>query len=126
MMKPVLIAGISIVNLALISYAMAIIIQGRKRSVTRNVLTFLTLGIIFDLTSTVCMIISSGKIITPHGLIGYTSLAGMFTDTVVCYLNVRKHGPGYILPVKFIRWSQIAFAYWVVAYITGAVIVMAR
>ena len=52
-MKPILIAGISIVNLALISYTTGMVIQSRKRAITRQVLTFLTIGVILDITSTV-------------------------------------------------------------------------
>jgi hypothetical protein len=125
-MNPILIAGISIVNLALISYATAIIIQSRKKSITRNVLTFLTIGIILDITSTICMIIGSGKVISFHGIIGYFSLAGMFTDTILSYLNVKRFGMNSVLSKKFIRWSQVAFSYWVLAYITGAILVMLR
>jgi hypothetical protein len=125
-MKPILIAGISIVNLALIAYATAIIIQSFKKSITRRVLTFLTIGIVFDITSTVCMVISSGKGFSIHGMIGYLSLAAMMTDTILSYRNVIRHGLNSILSKKFIVWSQAAFFYWVVAYITGAVIIMTR
>jgi hypothetical protein len=125
-MKPVLLAGITIVNLALICYATGIIIESRKKSITRNVLIFLTIGIVFDLTATVCMIISSGKVISLHGIIGYTSLIGMLTDTILSYIHVNKNGLNTLLSKKFIRWSQIAFGYWVVAYITGAILIMAK
>ena len=125
-MKPILIVGISIVNLALISYATGIIIQSRKKSITQQVLTFLTLGVILDITSTICMIIGSGKVISFHGIIGYLSLAGMLADTVLSYLNVNKQGMNSVLSKNFIRWSQAAFFYWVLAYITGAILVMLR
>jgi hypothetical protein len=123
-MKPLLVTGISIVNLALISYAAAIIIQSRNKSITLQVLTFLTIGILFDITSTVCMIISSGKVISFHGVIGYVSLAAMITDTALSYARVHRHGLNSPLPAAFIRWSQAAFAYWVLAYVTGAILVI--
>jgi hypothetical protein len=123
-MKPVLIAGISIVQLALVSYATAIIIQSRKKCINRQVLIFLTVGIIMDITSTICMITGSGKVISFHGMIGYLSLAAMLTDTIFSYLNVKRHGLNSILSKRFIRWSQAAFVYWVLAYITGAILVM--
>jgi hypothetical protein len=125
-MNPILITGISVVNLALISYAIAIFIQSRKKSITSHVLTFLTIGIILDVSSTICMIIGSGKVISFHGLIGYLSLAGMFTDTILSYRNVKINGLNSVLSKKFIRWSQIAFSYWALAYITGAILVMLR
>ncbi len=125
-MKPILFAGIFIVNLALISYGTAIIIQSRNKRITRNVLTFLTIGIILDITATICMIIGSGKVISFHGIIGYLSLLGMLTDTILSYRSVKRNGMNSVLSQKFILWSQAAFAYWVLAYITGAILVMVR
>jgi hypothetical protein len=72
------------------------------------------------------MIIASGKVISFHGIIGYSSLIGMVTDTILSYLSVKKHGINSGLSKNFIRWSQLAFAYWVVAYITGAILIAVR
>jgi hypothetical protein len=125
-MKPVLIAGILIVNLALLSYATAIVMQARKRMLNRTIMIFLTIGVFLDITSTICMIVSSGKILTLHGIIGYSSLAGMLTDTILSYRFIYRSGFNAILSQKFIRWSTTAFLYWIAAYITGAVLVMIR
>jgi hypothetical protein len=125
-MKPVLIAGISIVNLALISYTTAIVIQTRKKLLTRYVLIFLVTGVIFDVTSTICMIIASGRSITFHGIIGYSALAGMLTETIFSYLHKRKYGINSSISTQFKLWSAIAYFYWVLAYITGAIIVMMK
>jgi hypothetical protein len=125
-MKSILIAGIIIVNMALISYATAIIIQSLKKAVTRNVLTFLTVGVILDITATIFMIIGSGKAISFHGVVGYLSLAGMLTDTILSYRKVIRSGINAILSKKFILWSQAAFIYWIVAYITGAILVTVK
>ena len=59
-----------------------------------------------------------------HGMIGYLSLAAMITDTALSYLSVKRHGVNFPLSKRFMRWSQVAFAYWVLAYITGAILVM--
>ena len=125
-MKPILIAGITIVNAALISYTIAIIAQSRNQQVTRKVLTFLTIGIILDITATVCMIISSGKAITLHGVLGYSALAGMLAETILSYLIVKREGINSYISNRFIRWSQIAFSYWVLAYITGLLLVILK
>jgi hypothetical protein len=125
-MKPVLIAGITIVNLALISYSIAIITQSRKKLMSRQVLTFLTIGVMLDITATICMVIGSGHFITLHGVIGYSSLAGMLTDTILSYRFASKNGVGATLTPNFSRWSQLAYFYWVVAYVTGAMIVMMK
>jgi hypothetical protein len=125
-MKPLLITGISIVNLALISYAIAIFTQNKKKRVTQTVLAFLATGIILDITATICMIISSGKAITLHGVIGYSALLGMLAETIVTFLFARRNGINTSVSKKFIRWSQIAFSYWVLAYITGLVLVLMK
>jgi len=126
-MKPVLIAGISIVNLALIAYTVAIVIQSRKKLMSRKVLTFLTIGVIFDITATVCMILGTEEgPMTLHGFIGYSSLTGMIIDTIFSYRFMKRNGPSATIPNTFTRWSQVAYFYWVVAYITGALIVAMR
>lgn len=123
-MKSVLLAGIIIVNLALAAYATGVIIETRKKILNRSVVTFLTIGVVFDLISTICMIIGSGKALTFHGIIGYVALAGMLSDTVLSFRRLKKSGKDSPLPKTFLRWTQVAFAYWVIAYITGAILVM--
>lgn len=125
-MKPVLIAGITIVNLALISYSTAFFKQNRRKQITHTVIYFLVLGVIFDITSTICMIIGSGKVVTLHGLIGYSALAGMMIDTFYSYRSVRKKGFNSTISKRFNRMSGIAYLYWVLAYFTGVILIMAR
>ena len=125
-MKLILIAGISIVNLALISYGIAIFRQSRSRLMSKQVLSFLSIGLILDISATVCMIIGSGHLITLHGVIGYSSLTGMLIDTVYSYRLVGERGINATVTPKFIRGSQLAYFYWVIAYITGALIVMTK
>ena len=126
-MKPVLLTGICIVNLALICYSIAIIKQTRSKQISRNVLRFLIIGLCFDITATILMIIGSSKgIITLHGCIGYSSLSGMLVDTILSYRQVKRHGLNTTLSIGFNRFSLIAYFYWIAAYITGSVLVMMR
>ncbi len=123
-MSPVLIAGVIIVNLALIAYSIAIITQQRKKLVNSFILTFLTTGVILDITATVCMIIGSeNSFITFHGVIGYLALAVMLIDGILlwkCWLKTRTSAE---VSPKLHLYSRYAYAWWVVAYITGALIV---
>ena len=125
-MKPILVAAVIIVHLALLSYTVAIILQNRQKRLSKNVLTFLTMGVIFDIVSTICMVISSGNGLTLHGFIGYSSLLGMLTDTVLSFRLVKRGGIGRPVPPGFNRFSLTAYLYWVFAYISGALIVMLR
>lgn len=126
-MKPILIAGTTIVNLALISYSIGVFKQRKAKALTKNVMTFLTLGVIFDITATICMVIGSSKGgMSLHGFIGYSSLLGMLIDIWFSYRAVSKNGIGTQISSSFNRNTTIAYIYWIAAYITGALIVALR
>jgi hypothetical protein len=125
-MKPVLIAGITIVNLALVSYSIAIITQLRTKILSRKILIFLAIGVFLDVSATICMIIGSGNFITIHGLIGYSSLSGMLIDTFFTYRYSINKGLNSTISARFNSGSRLAYFYWIVAYLTGALIVMLK
>jgi hypothetical protein len=125
-MKPVLIAGMTIVNLALISYAIGVITEQRRHRVTSAVVGFLSVGVVLDITATACMITGSTQgLFTPHGILGYSSLAVMLLDTILIWRFRLNHGAAEV-PRALHLYSRYAFVWWVVAYITGAIMVMAR
>jgi len=126
-MKPILLIGISIVHLALLSYTIAIIILARKKNIGTTYLTFLTIGVILDITSTICMMIASTKgIITIHGLVGYSALLAMITDSILCYRYAFIHGNLSIISPFLKKFSLVTYFYWIIAYVTGAIIVMIK
>jgi hypothetical protein len=118
-MKPILITGITIVNLALLSYSLAFLNLNRRKQITKLVMISLISGVLFDIISTICMIIGSGRILTLHGIIGYTALAGMLTDAVLIYRVVRSAGYNEVISAKLIRFSRVTYFYWIAAYVTG-------
>ena len=123
-MDPILIAGTIIVNLALISYAVGIIGEQRSHRVSSRVLTFLVVGVMLDVTATGCMIAGSSRgPFTAHGLLGFSSLAAMISETFFAWRHRRANGDD-VVPMWLHRWSRIAFGWWLVAYVTGAYLVM--
>jgi uncharacterized repeat protein (TIGR03987 family) len=126
-MKPVLIAGTTIVNLALISYTLFIFAERKRRQTGNRVLTFLTTGVILDITATICMITgSSNSPFTLHGILGYSALTGMLIDAVLLWKIRLKKGPGTPLSDSLHRFSLVVYCWWIAAYITGAVMVMMK
>jgi len=124
-MSPVLIAGTIIVNLALISYAVGIIGEQRSCRVSARTLAFLVVGVVLDVVATACMIVgSSNSPFTPHGFLGFSSLAAMVTETTLAWRHRRAHGDSDV-PLWLHRYSRIAFGWWLVAYVTGVLLVMA-
>lgn len=124
-MNPLLQTGTTIVILALISYSIAIITEQRKKILRRRILVFLTLGVALDITATIFMILGSSKGgFTLHGLIGYSSLAGMFIDAVLIWQLKIKKGAYCPVPDKIHIYSRYAYIWWVIAFITGGLLVM--
>jgi len=115
-----------IVNLALISYTVGIVTEQRHRRVSPRVLTFLSVGVVFDITATVCMIIGSPN--TPfslHGFLGYSSLTGMVIETVLAWRHRRNHGDAEVSRGLHL-YARLAYIWWLLAYVTGAFIIMSR
>lgn len=125
-MNPVLITGTIIVNLALVFYTVGIVIEQRSRRVSSKVVTFLTAGVIFDLVATGCMIAgSSSGPFTAHGLLGFSSLAAMLLETGFAWRHRLRLGDAEVQPWLH-RYSRLAYGWWVVAYVTGAILVMSK
>ncbi len=126
-MNPHALTGIIIVQAALVSYSIAIITEQRKRVITPFILTFLTLGVVLDITATTFMIIGSSQgPFTLHGILGYSSLAGMLADTVIMWRFYRKNKPGTVVSRVAHLYTRYAYIWWIAAYVTGAALVAVR
>jgi hypothetical protein len=123
-MKTASMIGSFIVTLALVFYSLGFTRERRRQLVTPGVLSFYTIGVSLDITATIFMIIGSTKgLITPHGLIGYSSLLGMLTDTFILWRHYLKKGPVENVSRRIHLYSNIAYIWWISAYITGGLLV---
>jgi hypothetical protein len=119
--------GAGIVIFALVAYSLSIITEQRNRVVTPFVIRFLTIGLVLDVTATTFMIIGSTKsAFTLHGILGYSSLAGMLTDTILIWKYYRTPAPGTRVPTRLHLYSRYAYIWWVTAFITGLMLVIFR
>jgi FtsH-binding integral membrane protein len=122
-MNGTLIVGTIIVTCALISYSLAVITEQRKCTLTRFVLTFLTIGIILDITATCFMIAGSRRIpITFHGILGYSALGAMLVDTILIW-KMRIKG-ALVLSGRLHLYTRFAYLWWVLAYFAGGLVAM--
>ncbi len=125
-MKTISIIGAFVVTLALISYSIGVITEQRKRKVVKAVLIFITTGIILDITATICMIVgSSNTPFTIHGFLGYSALLAMLIDVVLIWRIKLKNGFKEI-PKPLHRYTLVAYLWWVIAYVTGSMLVMLK
>lgn len=123
-MKLASMIGSFIVTIALVFYSIGYTRERRRQLVTSGVLTFYTIGVSLDITATIFMIIGSTKgLLTPHGMIGYSSLLGMLTDTFILWRHYLAKGPEEKVSRSVHLFSRIAFIWWIIAYITGGLLV---
>ncbi len=119
--------GAGIVIFALLSYSLSIITEQRKRLVSSFVIRFLTIGIVLDITATAFMIVgSSNSAFSLHGILGYSSLAAMFIDTILIWRFYLASKPGTMVPAKLHLYSRFAYIWWVVAFFTGLMLVVLK
>ena len=123
-MKTASMIGSMIVTFALIFYSIGFAKEHRGKRVTSSVLLFFTIGVTLDITATIFMIIGSSKgMLTVHGFIGYSSLLGMLTDTFLLWRHNLRYSPGTDVSKQLHLYSRIAYTWWIIAYITGGLLV---
>jgi len=126
-MKSLAIFAATVVTLALISYSIAILTEQRKMLVINRVLVFLTLGVVLDISATIMMIIvSENSPFTIHGILGYSSLTLMLIDAILLWRFRIRRGAGEVVSRGVHLYSRIAYIWWVLAYITGTMMVMMK
>lgn len=123
-MKIASMIGSMIVTVALVFYSLGYFNERKRKLITKKILSFYTIGVTLDVTATIFMIIGSSKgMLTVHGLIGYSSLMGMLTDTFLIWRHYLKGGPGEPVHRSLHLYSTITYTWWVLAYITGGLLV---
>ena len=124
-MNKLLMVGTSVVFFALLFYTIGIFTEQKHKKVLPKVLLFLTMGIIADIIATGFMIAGSSKgIFTLHGIIGYSSLLGMLIDNVLIWRLKIRSGMNADVPDSIHIYSRYAWIWWVIAFITGGLLVV--
>jgi len=118
-----LMVGISIVNIALISYSIFFFMKKGKAFKFINVI-YLFIGVLLDFVSTLLMIIGSSKgLITLHGVLGYTALIGMFAELLIV---IRTYKDKIEISNK-VKWvTKITYIWWIFVYFAGLIMILGR
>jgi hypothetical protein len=117
-------AAVTTVTAALGLYTAGTLREMRLRRATPGVRNLLAVGVVFDVTATALMIAASrAEGITVHGLLGYSALALMASDTFLIWRHAKQRGDAPIGRGLHL-YSRVAYLYWVAAYFTGAALVM--
>ncbi len=124
-MNPISMIGAFIVTMALLSYGIGSITLQRFKMITPGVLWFLTIGIFLDISATICMIIGSqNSPFTLHGFLGYSALFVMLVDVILIWRLRVKRNKNATVGKMLLLYSKAAYGWWVIAYITGSMLVI--
>lgn len=119
------IIGAFVITLSLLSYGIASISIQRFKIVTPGVFVFLVLGVLLDLTAATFMIIGSSKgAFTPHGILGYSAMLTMIINLILIWWWYIKNGFDTIISNSILLYSKIAYGWWLIAYLTGSLLVI--
>ena len=119
------VVGAFIITLALLSYGIGSIALIRFKIVTSGVLVFLTLGVLLDFVAVTMMVMNSPKsVFSPHGLLGYSAMLTMTINLVLVWRCYFKNGIDSYISNPVIVYSKIAYAWWLIAYFTGSILVI--
>jgi hypothetical protein len=116
--------GSGVVTLALASYSLGFFTGQRKKLVDNKVLVYFTVGVLLDVSATILMILgSTTNGLTLHGVIGYSSLLGMGIDTYLLWRHFIINGSNVKVDNNLHVFSRITYTWWVIAFITGGLLV---
>ena len=121
------IVGAFIITLSLLAYGIGTISIIRFKIVGSVALIFLTLGVIFDVTAVIFMILGAqGTPFSWHGIFGYSAFLVMLIDTFLVWRQYFLHGIDTRINKRLEVYSKYAYIWWVIAYITGSLIILWR
>lgn len=124
-MNPLAISGAFIITFALLFYGIATIAIQRFKIITPYILVFLNVGLLLDLVAITFMIVGSDKsAFTLHGIIGYLATLTMIIDVFLIWRTFLKKGFDTVINKPILLYSRYAYIWWLIAYITGSLIVL--
>ncbi|MDB4582887.1 hypothetical protein N9164_07020 [Draconibacterium sp.] len=126
-MNPISMVGAFLVTLALISYGVGSFSLQRFKIIRKRALWFLSVGIVLDISATLCMILgSTNSPFTVHGFLGYSALLVMSIDIILVWRVYSKNGIEAKIEKPLLIYAKLAYGWWVIAYITGSLLVMLK
>ena len=120
-------AGAFTITLSLLSYGIGSISIQRFRTVSVFTIVFLAIGLVLDIVATVLMIIGSHNLpFTLHGWIGYSAFFVMLVYVIIILRFYLKHGSEKHIDPGMVLLTKISYGWWVVAYLTGSIIILGK
>jgi hypothetical protein len=119
------VVGAFIITLSLLSYGIGSIAVVRFKIVTPGILVFLTLGVILDFVAVRMMFMNSeNSLFSLHGILGYSAMLSMLINMVLVWRCYFERGLDSVISNPIIVYTKIAYAWWLIVYLTGSILVI--
>ncbi len=121
-MDPVSVIGAFIMTLAFLAYGLGSVTLERFRIVGNIVLVFMTMGIIFETTAIILMIMGSeSQGFSLHMLVGSFSFLLLLVNSAWSWVVYIRYGIDATVSKPLLVYTKTAYFVWVLAYLSGIV-----
>ena len=126
-MNPISVIGAFLITFALLSYGIGSISLQRFSRVSKEVLWFLLIGVLLNISAIICMVFGAQMVpFTLHGFLGYSALLIMLIVLVLVWLAFKKRGLNTLIYKRLHLFARLAYGWWVIAYLTGGLLVILK
>jgi len=124
-MNPISLIGAFVMTLALLSFGIGSISIQRFKMVSPSVLWFLSAGLILNVITAILMTTGAGNnLLSIHGILGYSSLLFMLIEAILIWRLYFIKKLYAEIGAKLRAYSRVAISWWIIAYITGTLLVI--
>lgn len=117
--------GASIITLSFLSYGIGSISLQRFKVLSLGVLVFISLGVFLDIVAITFMIAgSSMSKLSVHSILGFSAIFMMLVNLFLILRLYAHKGMHAKISRSMVNFSRIAYAWWIIAYLTGSLLVL--
>ena len=121
-MEPIALIGAFIMTLAFLAYGLGSITLERFRIVGNVVLIFMTLGILFEATAIILMMMGSDNTgLNLHMLVGAFAFMLLLVNSGWSWLVYIRKGIDAPVSKSLLLYTKTAYFVWVLSYLSGIV-----
>lgn len=126
-MNSITLIGAIIITIAFLLYGIGNISIQRFKMVSPGVLWFLSLGILLDMVATVFLIAGSpNHLFSVRGIVRYSALLVMLVEVILIWQLYITRKTNAAIGEKLRAYSRVAISWWIIAYITGNLMVILK
>ncbi len=117
--------GALVITLSFLSYGIGSITLQRFKVLSPGILVFITIGVLLDIVAIAFMIAGAGKIkFSLHSILGFTATFTMMVNLLLVLRLYEQKGMRAGISRSLFNFSRIAYFWWVIAYLTGSLLVL--